>query len=757
MESASSINLFTSPETANDPVRSAQLTAASIASLAAARIESGDLSADLASQLQEISRQLAEAESQNRLTEAELAARAKALEREAKTLVRLREDFERSRDQWETSQEQLIKKQQQWTQQVQKQDNLLQQRLEQLEAYSFQLKNMPTASAEEATNSFIAPILESRISHQREAQLEAMLRDSQDRETELLRENSELETKIESLMGDLSTALGKGAERLRREDYAVMADELQTAQQDSDRLRHQLNQQDAEIESLRAELETLRASRPAMDSVTANEAALLASMQSLAAEAESQEAFRQDLLKQVESEKESLRHEILKQAEAEKESLRQEILKQAEAEREVLRQEILEQAEAEKEALKQEFMEQAVRSQEAFQREILEKATEGQEALKQQILEQTTAEQESLKQRLEQAVAESETLKQHLEEAAMTRETLKREFAEQAIRNQETLKQQLWDQTLEEKKALQQKFQQKEASYQQALEEAQQRFTQLQNEYAFSMARLEEADEEAIHTQGEVAGSEETAKLEEEIDSLKRRYEMAMDDLKELKAENQTLRENLENTATRPAVGKASSHGASQAPGDFLDWEEEKRRLMAMLESDFQEDEPATPEEQMAASTERIKMEDLIEQTDRVIQIKIQEIEELKSLLENQSSQVGNLSVGIGAFEAAFNHDELISEERENLKRLQQELHEKLKKAEVEISIERAKVAREKAEINDMLGSLGLTREKIAAAIEESMKQEASEGEEKLRAINPKSNKQARWFNKMGIKDDDEA
>ena len=50
-----------------------------------------------------------------------------------------------------------------------------------------------------------------------------------------------------------------------------------------------------------------------------------------------------------------------------------------------------------------------------------------------------------------------------------------------------------------------------------------------------------------------------------------------------------------------------------------------------------------------------------------------------------------------------FDQDEIIREERENLKQLQQQWEEKLRKAEIDLSVERAKIARERAELEEQL------------------------------------------------------
>ena len=53
--------------------------------------------------------------------------------------------------------------------------------------------------------------------------------------------------------------------------------------------------------------------------------------------------------------------------------------------------------------------------------------------------------------------------------------------------------------------------------------------------------------------------------------------------------------------------------------------------------------------------------------------------------------------------ESVLDGDEIIRRERENLAKLQDEWKEKLREAELEISVQRAKIAREQAELEDKL------------------------------------------------------
>lgn len=208
---------------------------------------------------------------------------------------------------------------------------------------------------------------------------------------------------------------------------------------------------------------------------------------------------------------------------------------------------------------------------------------------------------------------------------------------------------------------------------------------------------------------------------------LQRRYDMAMEDLRELKAKNAKLQEKL---------SRASSATATAAPAsDGLDWEAQKQRILDSLESDFGEED----EEQQA---ERVKIEEVIQATDEVLADKDVEIAELKQLLENQSTSVGSMVVGAAALGEILDNDAIIQEERESLKRMQQEWEEKLRKAEVEISVERAKIARGRAELE----------EKIRILEKKGLMEEAEKGE------TDKSGKpvRGRWLAQLGLKDDND-
>ena len=120
---------------------------------------------------------------------------------------------------------------------------------------------------------------------------------------------------------------------------------------------------------------------------------------------------------------------------------------------------------------------------------------------------------------------------------------------------------------------------------------------------------------------------------------------------------------------------------------------------------------------------------------------KNQEIGELHCLLEHQGgAREGGLAVGAAAIAQMMDNDELVSEERERLKQLQAEWEEKFRKGEIEASLERAKLSRERQELA-----------KREAELEEQLEHMKRE----LRLVNESSNSGSsssrRWLQKLGL------
>jgi hypothetical protein len=171
-----------------------------------------------------------------------------------------------------------------------------------------------------------------------------------------------------------------------------------------------------------------------------------------------------------------------------------------------------------------------------------------------------------------------------------------------------------------------------------------------------------------------------------DVEDLRRRFELAVEDVRELKTRNAELSEQLARAKANVAVGGDSGG---------MDWESQKRRMLEQLDDFDQSDEKQ--------KADKLTVEAAIKVTDQLVADKEQEIVELRRLLENQSQNVGEVAVGAAVIAQALDGDEIVRQERDNLKQLQASLREELRKAEVDCSLERAKIARERAELEERL------------------------------------------------------
>jgi len=219
------------------------------------------------------------------------------------------------------------------------------------------------------------------------------------------------------------------------------------------------------------------------------------------------------------------------------------------------------------------------------------------------------------------------------------------------------------------------------------------------------------------------------AQLRQDLEDLQRRYQMALDDLKSERAQVAELEAKLSRAGS----------GGSAAVGDAkgTDWESQKRRLLAALEADFSG-------EGEQERRDRMTVEEAIRHTEAAVAAKDREIAELQSLLEEKNSNVSSMAVSAAAVAEVLDKDEIVRQERQNLQALQDEWREKLRQAEVEISVQRAKLARQQAEIEER--SRQLDQQSRGAQLEESA--ERKEAKEKPA--------RGRWLRRLGLSGGDE-
>jgi chromosome segregation ATPase len=201
------------------------------------------------------------------------------------------------------------------------------------------------------------------------------------------------------------------------------------------------------------------------------------------------------------------------------------------------------------------------------------------------------------------------------------------------------------------------------------------------------------------------------ASTDQEVSDLRRRFELAVEDVRQLKTEKAKLEEQL--ASSRHSSAPISDHSIS-------DWEAQKLRLLASLEGE----ESPTPERRK----ELTRIEGTIRITDEVVAEKDRTIEALQQRLQEAG--------GRSSDDQVVNSDEQICAERARLAALELEINEKLRKAELELSTSRAKLARQEAELEKLRGDLEVFKQ---AGIAPST------------AGGPPSHPRRRWLDKLGL------
>ena len=149
------------------------------------------------------------------------------------------------------------------------------------------------------------------------------------------------------------------------------------------------------------------------------------------------------------------------------------------------------------------------------------------------------------------------------------------------------------------------------------------------------------------------------------------------------------------NAQLQQELAKSRSTAATIVPQPRqpgrLDWEAEKRRILAALEADVDGDD-------QAQRNARLKLEEVVRTTDEVIAAKDRAIRELNERLEEQRVDAAK-APGVVSVEREMAEDAALREEREKLRQSQLQWQEKTRQAEVELALERAKLARQRAEL----------------------------------------------------------
>jgi chromosome segregation ATPase len=212
----------------------------------------------------------------------------------------------------------------------------------------------------------------------------------------------------------------------------------------------------------------------------------------------------------------------------------------------------------------------------------------------------------------------------------------------------------------------------------------------------------------------------------DEVIHLQQRLDMALADLRAERARNQELLSKPPRPAPVPVA----------APTNAMDWEARKRSLLAQLEADYSDSNSAD-------KAAKISLQDVIRQTNEVVSAKDAEIARLQSLLEEAAFVPEYDTKGM---QELLDHDAVIREEREKLQMLQDQLREQFRQAEIDLSVERAKLARERLELEERLRSLPQPQTPPAVSPKDAkadpLKKQASLG--------------GRWLARLGLSETDE-
>ncbi|QDT70260.1 hypothetical protein MalM25_32060 [Planctomycetes bacterium MalM25] len=227
------------------------------------------------------------------------------------------------------------------------------------------------------------------------------------------------------------------------------------------------------------------------------------------------------------------------------------------------------------------------------------------------------------------------------------------------------------------------------------------------------LEQLRQDRDELARQLEEQAHAGEPVEPSAEVNELRARFEMAVEDVRQLRTENEELRQKLDSA---PAGGDAASEGDG--------WEAQKQRLLASLSDEGDAVEPERQEE-------RATIAGTLQITDEVVAEKDREIERLRQELEQAPADNGEAVVD-EAQAALLDEDEVIQAERERLAALEAECQEKLRQAELELSVERAKISRAQSQLEEQQIEL------------ETLKGACSTGGESKR----------RWMDKLGLGND---
>lgn len=232
---------------------------------------------------------------------------------------------------------------------------------------------------------------------------------------------------------------------------------------------------------------------------------------------------------------------------------------------------------------------------------------------------------------------------------------------------------------------------------------------------------------------------EENSRLQAEIERLR-------EQLGEARQQNEDLASRVASSSIQHSIGAPDSGG-----NDALSWEQRKEMILRQMEDDSFDASafvsslgdkvaPGGDDETPDPATHLEQLHEELTRREQELTRRDREIGELRNLLEQQSEACdGGVAIGAAAIAQMVDGDELVREEREKLKRLQEEWEEKFRQAEIAASLERAKLSRERQQLAQKTAEL----EEELAHVRRACRDLEGDGKGPSR----------RWLAELGIRD----
>lgn len=229
----------------------------------------------------------------------------------------------------------------------------------------------------------------------------------------------------------------------------------------------------------------------------------------------------------------------------------------------------------------------------------------------------------------------------------------------------------------------------------------------------------------------DLSSSSQDGACDEQVDlAMQEQLEELMAEVTDLREQNSDLAAQL---AQKLATEATSVSRSGKRTNDQLSWEERKMLILQQLEGDGDVEESQLSEE------EKLEVQGIIESTQREIARRDEQIEELREIIRMQSDARDGVAIGAVGLAGILDSDALVQEERSKLREIQQEWEAKLRQAEIDLSMERAKIARERSQLEKQLEELKLGHTPSSHPLH------SDNSEHRARS------KERRWLNILGL------